>query len=312
VWSVAVVKEIERATDFPKHFPGDSVAIPLHRCHRIVMFLPRTLAVIAVLTLTVGIAPLAEAQQKPFLIVAPLGFRPIASEPGVKLWRRGRDYVQIVSPAQGATIALLHGDVIPSDGIGTNFARKNLRTWWEEWSAEEQSAFTLINAQFFNENHPRKSPLAFSTKMNGVVYVGYGDETEYKGRKMLLRIGESHAVIDEYNDDAGSLYTLPEPNIIVGLKPDVSKQGNTRRGRTFIGAMPGGDVLIFSSPAATQRFATRMLIAFGVDRNKIMMLDGGGSTQFIREGTLVIPEKKNGVEPYLRTLPLAIGVMKGQ
>ena len=238
----------------------------------------------------------------------PRGFREVDEAPGVHLWRKGREYVHAVSPAAGASIHVLHGAMIPSEGAGTNFARRDLREWWSEWNAERRDAYALVNAQFFNTANDAKSPLAFSTKIDGIVYAGYGDESEYAGRKLLLRIGEDAADVQPYDDDPGSLYALPEEDIIVGLKPDVSKSGNVRRGRTFVGTDDDGTMFLFVSPAATQRYAYRILVAFGANRSKIMMLDGGGSAQFIHEGTLLIPSKKGAAAPYLRPVPLAIGV----
>ncbi len=118
--------------------------------------------------------------------------------------------------------------------------------------------------------------------------------------------------MEPFNDDAGSLYDFPEADIIVGLRPDVSKTGNRRLGRTFIGTMKNGNLIIFTSPLSTQRRAERMLMAFGADRKRIMMLDGGGSTQFILEGDLLIPATKRREVPALRTVPLAIGVTRGR
>jgi hypothetical protein len=256
-------------------------------------------------------APSVAAQAAPPARIAPPGFREVATESGVTLWRKNREYVQVVSPHRGAVLHLLHGPIIPSEGAGTNFARRDLREWWTEWQAQEPLAFTLTNGQFFNMNNASKSPLAFSTKINGVVYAGYGDGIEYAGCKMALRIGSRHATVDAYDDNAGSLYAFPEPNIIVGLRPDVSKAGNVRRGRTFVGTMPNGNLLLFTSPAATQRYAERILIAFGADRKKIMMLDGGGSSQMIHDGTLLLPAQRSSATP-LRRVPLAIGVTRAR
>lgn len=267
----------------------------------------RALIAIVALSLSLAGAPRAEAADRRVP-----GFRPVDAEKGVVLWRKNKEYVQQVSLRDGASIRLLHGAMIPSDGPGTNFARRDLRDWWTEWRNEEDTAYALLNAQFFNMQNDRKSPLAFSTKMDGIVYVGYGDETEYPGRKLVLRIGGESAAMEPYDDDPGSLYAVPEEHVIVGLKPDVSKTGNIRRGRTFIGMTGDGKVLIFTSPAATQRYAYRILAAFGAERTKIMMLDGGGSTQFIHEGKLLIPTTKNGTASYLRTVPLAIGVTRGE
>lgn len=242
----------------------------------------------------------------------PPGFRRIDSAQGVTLWRKNREYVQIVSLQDGAILHLLHGTMIPSDGAGTNFSRKSIRDWWTDWSTQERSAYSLINAQFFNTNNPAKSPLAFSTKIDGIVYAGYGDASEYPGRKLLLRLGAQSATVEPYDDDAGSLYQYEEDNIIVGLRPDASKAGNVRRGRTFVGTTHDGNILIFTSPAATQRYAHRILLAFGAARSTVLMLDGGGSTQFVHDGTLLIPTNKTDAQSLARAVPLALGVTTGR
>ncbi len=262
-----------------------------------------TLATVMMTTLT----PLAAAQTPR---IAPAGFREIAHEEGVTIWKNRRnEYMQIISPHRGAVVDLLHGGILPTEGEGTNFARRDLRDWWEEWSEKTPDALTIANGQFFNMNNPNGSPLAFSTKIDGIVHVGYGDENEYQGKKMLLRIGKRYATVEPYKDDAGTLYEFSEPDIIVGLHPSVSKNGSRRLGRTFMGTMRNGNLLIFSSPAATQRYAERMMMAFGADRNRIMMLDGGGSTQLIHDGRLLIPTKSAET---VRKVPLAIGVTKGK
>ncbi len=262
----------------------------------------------AVSLVIAAMTPLASAQTASPRI-APPGYREVANEPGVTIWKNRRnEYMLIISPHRGAVVDLLHGGILPTEGEGTNFARRDLREWWTEWSGKTPDALTITNGQFFNMNDPNKSPLAFSTKIDGIVYVGYGDEAEYKGKKMLLRIGKRYATVEPYRDDAGTLYEFSEPDIIVGLSPDVSKNGNRRLGRTFMGTMRNGNLLIFSSPAATQRYAERIMMAFGADRNRIMMLDGGGSTQLIQEGKLLIPSKSG---ESLRKVPLAIGVTKG-
>lgn len=272
----------------------------------------RLVHTIGIVALLLGMVPVTVVAQTSSARAAPAGFSLEAVDGGVTLWRKRGEYVQMVSLKDGADIHLLHGKVIPSDGAGTNFARRNLREWWKGWKKEEPGALTLFNGQFFNVNNPSKSPLAFSTKINGIVYAGLGDTTEYDGQKMALRIADDSVEIEPYDDDAGSLYALPEKNIIVGLKPSVSKLGSVRRGRTFIGLKDDGNLMIFTSPAAMQRYAERILIAFGANRKKIMMLDGGGSTQLIYKGSLLIPTPKGKKALVLRTVPLAIGVMGGE
>lgn len=223
------------------------------------------------------------------------------------LWRKGREYVQVVSLARGAKIDMLQGDVKPSEGTGTQFERSHIREWWEEWSEDEDNAFSMMNAQFFNMSDPAKAPLAFSVKSDGVVHPGYGDADEFKNEKLVLLFGERRATVLPYKDDAAMLYDRPEDNAIVGLEATADKSKNRRLGRTFAGVMPNGNVLLFSSPGATQRYATRMLFAFGAKRTGVLMLDGGASSQLVVQDEPLVPTRTD----ILRTVPQAIGVRSG-
>ena len=243
-------------------------------------------------------------------IFAP-GFREIDSAPGVTLFKKGKDYVHIVSSRRDAGVRLLYGNVT-ADAAETQFARKDIRTWWKAWSQTEPEAFSLMNSQFFNASDPTKAALAFSTKADGVVYEGYGDKREFLGGKMILRIGKKYTIVEPYNDNPGSLERFPEPDIIVGLRADINKQASRRLGRTFIAGMPQGNLLIFTSSTATQRYAERILVSFGADWDKTLMLDGGGSTQLVHKGTVLVPSHRPGADIILRSLPQVLGVVAGK
>ncbi len=201
---------------------------------------------------------------------------------------------------------LLLGNVVPSDGAWTQFQRKNAETWWKEWDDDDK--VSLLNGQFFNTDNTDKSPLAFSVKKDGMVHTGYGDATEFTGKKMLLRIGEDEFIAEPYADDAARLFEIPEENAIVGLKETASKQPGSRIGRTFIGVNADGEALVLTSSLATQRFATRILTAFGAKRQQILMLDGGHSSQLMLEGRLVIPHNERGRKAGQRPVPQVIGI----
>jgi hypothetical protein len=243
-------------------------------------------------------------------IFAP-GFREVSSAPGVTLFQKGKDYVHIVSPRRDGGVRLLYGAV--SEGTeDTQFARKDIREWWQTWSQAEPQAFSLMNSQFFNASDPTKAALAFSTKADGVVYEGYGDKREFLGGKMLLRIGAKHTIVQPYNDNPRSLDRFPEPDIIVGLRADIDKQSARRLGRTFIAGMPQGNLLIFTSPKATQQYAERILVSFGADWDNVLMLDGGGSTQLVHKGKVLVPSHKPGKDVVHRPLPQALGIVAGK
>ena len=46
--------------------------------------------------------------------IAPPGFRMIADEPGIVLWRKSKEYMQVISPHRGAEVHLLHGAITVS------------------------------------------------------------------------------------------------------------------------------------------------------------------------------------------------------
>lgn len=236
---------------------------------------------------------------------APPGYREEQAARGVTLWRKHREYVQVVSPRRGARLKLLAGRIMPSEIQGTAFERMDMREWWTEWSKMDEAAFSVFNGQFFDMSDPVKGPIAFSIKIDGVVHPGYGDGVEYPQGKMVLLLNENGYDVRPYADDAATLFNRPEREAIVGLKPDMSKNAATRLGRTFVGVAPNGNAIVLTSPGATQRYATRILLAFGADRQKIIMLDGGASTQLVADGKL-LTQAKRGQAP--RAVPQAIGV----
>lgn len=234
------------------------------------------------------------------------GFTLLEDEGGVALWQKRNDYIQIVSLHDGAEIHLLRGGKYRTKRSNEHFNRLALDAWWQAYKVKQPNLVSMANGQFFNPKRSHIAPLAFSTKMRGRVYPGYGDKHEFRRKKLLLRIGKHGAVMQRYNDNHRTLSRLPEKDIIVGLDPSVDKAARYRKRRTFIGVLKNGDVAIFTSPAASQRIATRMLQAFGAKRNSIMMLDGGGSTQFVHAGDIRIPVGAT----YLRPVPQAIAVVK--
>jgi len=234
------------------------------------------------------------------------GFREIDTGRGVALYQRGRDYLEVIVPRRGGEMRSLLGPIIPSFEPFEQFPRKTIDAWWDDWNEQSSGAFSVLNGQFFDMTSSDRAPLAFSVKSAGVVHTGYGDATEYKGAKRMLVMGESKHDILPYDDDAGTLRQRPEEEIIVGLKPDAAKTASRRVGRTFIGVTPNGRTLLFTSPGATQRYATRILFALGAGRQSVMMLDGGGSTQLVQDGKRLLPRNDE-----LRTIPHVIGVSSG-
>ncbi len=246
----------------------------------------------------------------------PRGFRTVDEAPGVMLYRQRRNYVQVVSLREGAKVHVLHGKFY-EEGSHGSFTRKPMREWWTEFAEESDGAFSVVNGQFFDTANPDAAPLAFSIKADGKVYEGYGDATEYPGRKRMLVLYDDpegapvggRAFIDDYTDDPVSLVDHTAPDILVGLEPTAAKTLARALPRTFAGVARTGEVLLFSSSMATQASATRTLRAFGAPADQILMLDGGKSAHLFHNGNVLVPVNTRGnAEISREEVPQVLGV----
>ena len=242
----------------------------------------------------------------------PRGFRIVDDAPGVMLYKQRNNYVQVVSLADGARLHILHGRFF-EEGSHGSFARQHMKDWWTEFAAETQNAFSVLNGQFFDTSDPDTSALAFSIKADGKVYEGYGDKTEYPGRKRMLVVYPGRAFMDAYADDPVSLLEHTAPDILVGLEPTAAKTLARALPRTFMGIARTGEVLLFSSSMATQASASRILRAFGAPIDQILMLDGGSSTHLLQSGKVLAPVSARGTPQAAREkVPQVVGVEAAQ
>lgn len=249
----------------------------------------------------------------------PPDFSLVISDIGTELYRKdykngNPDFVQVANLSQGAAIQLLHGEIVdPRIGKGFYggndplFERQQLREIWNEFSVANPSAFCVTNGQFFSPN-PDPTNLAFPLKKDGeIVSDGYGKDgsgkEEFPGQKLILEIWNDKVDIVPLTKDA--LYSSSAPNIIAGLTEDANKNRQEPTARTFIGIDDSDNngeyevVLIFNSKTSTQPDAANVLRGFGAD--KVMMLDGGVSTQLICQGVDYVSAT--------REIPQSIGVI---
>ena len=246
----------------------------------------------------------------------PPDFVKISSASGIEFFRKDYpggtpDFVQVVRLDQGAKVKPLHGDIVdyrPGQGsFGGNDAQittKPLQQFWNETATVNSNLFCVSNGQFFKMGEaPTRLP--FSLKVNNeIISDGYGKE-EHVGEKVMLEIWSNRADIRELNEE--NLYSSSAPDIIAGLTEDGRKSPTKYVARTFIGIDDrDGDqnyetMLVFNTRSTRQKDAADVLRAFGAD--KVMMLDGGGSTQLICENSHIIKSE--------RLIPQAIGVFSG-
>ncbi len=228
----------------------------------------------------------------------PPGFSLVTADAGIALYRKGYpdgypDFVQVIHLDQGATVKLLHGTVL-EPGIGQGnyggdnpaLARQTLQEAWNEFASSHPDAFCITNGQFFSAGDDRAA-LAFPLKAGGkMVSDGYA-RNAYPHQKLMLEIWRDRADIVPLSEEA--LRASSAPDILAGLSEDASgRRPNRSTGRTFVGLDDRNHdgefetILIFSSKIARKTEAAGVLRRFGAD--KVMMLDGGGSTQLICQG----------------------------
>lgn len=243
----------------------------------------------------------------------PPGFELMLDQPGVWLYRKDYkngtpDYVQVIDLERGAALRLLHAPVSaerPRRGVyGGNDARLGLNSlegYWQQTINYSPQAFCVTNGQFF---YLPEAPtrLALPLKVDGkIITEGYGYD-QYP-EKLMLELWVDHADIKLLT--AESLYASSAPDILGGLPEEANKRAPYAVGRTFIGVDDwDGDgqfeiVYVFNTPTASQGAVAQVLRDFGAD--KVMMLDGGGSTQLICQGNPIIPSDRN--------IPQAIAVL---
>lgn len=224
----------------------------------------------------------------------PPGFYLFDSANGVQLYKKDYpngtpDYVQMIDLSLGAKLQLFHGQITdprPDKGAyGGGDPRMTslpLQSYWNKASGLDKNAFCITNGLFFYmPEYPTR--LAFPLKVDGNILTdGWGVQT-YPGQKLLLELWDDHADITELSSQV--LNNSTAPNLVGGLTEEANKRIKYSVGRTFVGVADlnkdGLDetVLVFNSSSSLQSGAAEVLRSFGAD--KVMMLDGGGSTQLM-------------------------------
>jgi hypothetical protein len=226
------------------------------------------------------------------------GFSKVSEAEGVSLFRAEHLYgypafIQVVRLDLGASLQLLHGPIADAGkgggvygGDNPAFQNQTLDAVWRDFSSSNSRAFCLTNGQFFsNPKSPARLP--FPLKVAGsILSDGYG-LNEFPDQKLMLEIWPDRADIQALTGKA--LYTSSAPQILAGLSEHASgSRPNKPTGRTFVGVADRDrdgifeTILIFTSKVARKTEASALLRSFGAQ--KIMMLDGGGSTQLICRG----------------------------
>lgn len=236
----------------------------------------------------------AARAQDPLPVPVPPGFRAIDSAPGVTLYRKDYqdgtpDFVQVAHLNQGAAVEVLHGEITarrPDRGMfggpDPRLRSRSLADYWQEIKSQFRSAFCVTNGQFFYMvEYPTRLP--YPLKKDGVIVADGYDQKHHLDQRVMLELWSDRADIQPLSGEA--LHASTAPDIIGGLTEEANKRAKYRVGRTFMGVADyNGDgayesVLLFTTTSARQSDAAEVLRDFGAA--KVMMLDGGGSTQLM-------------------------------
>lgn len=249
-------------------------------------------------------------------IAVPTGFYLVDSAESVALYRKdypggSPDFVQVVDLYQGGQVRLMHGGITEhrvGEGIfGGPDPRINTRTlehFWESATEQSSGTFCITNGQFFlMAESPTRLP--FSLKADGQIISDGYERVDHQEERLMLEIWSNAADIRPFSRE--TLYGSSAPDILSGLTEDGRKSPAKSVPRTFLGV---GDVdqrgtyqkiFIYNTRSARQSDAAGVLRDFGAE--KVMMLDGGGSTQLICDGKSIIQSD--------RKIPQAVAVIAG-
>jgi hypothetical protein len=236
----------------------------------------------------------------------PSGYRLIRKAQGVKLYRGGAHYVQVVRLDQGARVSLLHG-VVSSWGTGkgvwggndARFKFKSLSVYWRWCKIYMPGAWSVVNGAFWKVGQS-PATLALPLKAGGTILTDGFMYNAIPQRVNMLEIWDQRAVIRGL--DRNAFYDSWAPFVIGGRNFNASMRRLSATGRTMIGVNQAGNtVYIFSSRAARQDFAYNILRRFGA--SNITQLDGGGSSQMICQGNALVRSS--------RAVPQVVAVTSG-
>lgn len=237
---------------------------------------------------------------------APPNFDLIVESKGVKLFKNNNVFVQVIDYKNGGRLKLFIADKknpLEDNSDCSNdplLHRKSITDYYEELNREHSDLFSVVNGTFFSTTE-YPTPLAFSVKIDGEI-VSCGYESKFPNDMLLFEDGQSRT-ISKASLSRNRIKDNPNAvNVIGGLSNHAIFSGVTAR--TYLGVADNDIVLILSSSASTQSEAEQILLDFGVDKDKIMMLDGGGSTQFLHKGGAGISTT--------RKIPQVIAVLSGK
>lgn len=170
----------------------------------------------------------------------------------------------------------------------------------------------VMNAQFFGAiKGTNRATLSFAIKDNGHVYPSGDANTANDKAKQLNIYPNNNVTVVDASD--GHYKEHHAPTVIVGKHITDLPSAASRRGRTYLCAMPtkrGNNVLLmYITRSKTQNQANAELKTWGCREGNTLGMDGSGSSQLRTKGGYtsygVSDDKGNSDK---RTIPQVIGI----
>ena len=236
----------------------------------------------------------------------PAGFSQFKAWTGVGVYRNSTDthYVTIVNLTSGRMVNLTGSSRLATVNGKPNvrlFTKQSIPKFWQDASViagNSRAARVVINGAFFTDvSLNPETTLSHGGKAFGRVLTK-GEDLANLNSILNIKYNpfRSQLQISPYSD--GDFSNAECPDLLGGFSNSVDKDRTALRQRTFVG-INGQTLVLLSSKAASQAIAEQILRAFGA--TSVVMLDGGGSTGLIIDGTPVIRTD--------RKIPNAIGIL---
>ncbi len=262
-----------------------------------------------------------ENRVKSMVSVVPSGYSLVKSKKGCRLYRKsisggGAYYVQEIN-LDTATLQLLRevteGDFASSNTPSPLFRKASVASFWSSYNLVGRK-FSMVNASFFGPgalqsiNCSTQAELTYPAKQGAAIFsCGYNNGVS------------SRRFVYSSSTKTANVLTVPaitQPtyaNMVSSIGSNTLVLGGmtfptntTTDSRTAIGvSSTGKKVYIFSSQTpASYSSVSSALTSFGASSSKLILLDGGGSTQLVCDGTNYTPSQS-------RCVPLVLTAFHG-
>ena len=207
-----------------------------------------------------------------------VGYKVAVSDQGLTVYQKGDSYL-VWADLQSSHISFLHGKIIgnPTTGIWGEPDQYVRSLALDRYFPSSKHRLVCVSSGMFFKLVESPTRLAHPLKTdNQVVTYGWESDTvAHPGEKMMLSVDQDTVDISPLTQEG---FLDPQfPNVLTGLTSTANKKPKDQTNRLFLGTITGHELLLLFARNSTQAQAEKEILKLGAI--KIMMLDGGGTTQ---------------------------------